>query len=511
MNDSLIKLDELLINDEIVQYIKINEFHLFQDDTIYTIILKESENELKITYKKYIKKLNLNEISTLTQQRFNSIHESFEYVSQLFEDKKISIKGINTNISLTLSINLNILNNFNFEEIEINLEYNNDEYNSFLEEMNNIFNNIINNMKDNMKNLVNQFKKIEKEKNVKIGQSNENPKDIKFGNDIAIDSFANFSYEDSFTVFHSINNILQLIYATKNKSIISYDLNNKKVSHKLFNCHNNFITSFRHYLDKVNNRDIIMSISKKDNNLKLWNANTWENICNLKEVNRNDFLYSASFLSENNNNYIITSNGCNRQQYMNLHNFELMKIYNFNGEKIKELPETNDCTFFVDIYYDKKLSKNFIITGNYNYIKSYDYDKGVVYHKYFECNNGIHPSVIVKESEEKIKIIESCEDGIIRIWGFHSGNIIRKIQTDNNNNLYGICLWNDNYAFVGCKDQTIKLIELKNGLLIKTIQGHNGRIISFKKIIDKNEGEYLLSQGLDQKIKLWINKKNELN
>ena len=126
-----------------------------------------------------------------------------------------------------------------------------------------------------------------------------------------------------------------------------------------------------------------MSISKKDNNLKLWNANTWENICNLKEVNRNDFLYSASFLSENNNNYIITSNGCNRQQYMNLHNFELMKIYNFNGEKIKELPETNDCTFFVDIYYDKKLSKNFIITGNYNYIKSYDYDKGVVYHKYF--------------------------------------------------------------------------------------------------------------------------------
>ena len=218
-----------------------------------------------------------------------------------------------------MSINLNILNNFNFEETEINLEYNNDEYNSFLEEMNNIFNNIINNMKENMKNLVNQFKKIEKEKNVKIGQSNENPKDIKFGNDIAIDSFANFSYEDSFTVFHSINNILQLIYATKNKSIISYDLNNKKVSHKLFNCHNNFITSFRHYLDKVNNRDIIMSISKKDNNLKLWNANTWENICNLKEVNRNDFLYSASFLSENNNNYIITSNGCNRQQYMNLH------------------------------------------------------------------------------------------------------------------------------------------------------------------------------------------------
>ena len=90
--------------------------------------------------------------------------------------------------------------------------------------------------------------------------------------------------------------------------------------------------------------------------------------------------------------------------------------------------------------------------------------------------------------------------------------MIRKIKTDNNN-LYGICLWNDNYAFVGGKDQTIKLIELKNGLLIKTFKGHKGRIISFKKMVDPNEGEYLFSQGLDQKIKLWINKKdeNELN
>ena len=354
-----------------------------------------------------------------------------------------------------------------------------------------------------MKHSLAILKKFGKEQ--KNMQNNENPKDIKFANDIAIDSFATYSYEDSFTVFRSINNILQLIYATKDRSIISYDLSNKSVLHKLFNCHNNFITSFKHYLDKINNRDIIMSISKKDNNLKLWNANTWDNICNLANVNSNDFLYSASFLLDNNKNYIITSNGCNRQYYMNLHNFELMKVYNFNGEKIKEIPDTNDCTFYVDSYYDQKLSKNFIITGNYNYVKSYDYDKGILYHQYFESNNGIHPSVIIMESEEKIKLIESSEDGAIRIWGFHSGNLIRKIQTDNNN-LYGVCLWNDNYAFVGCKDQTIKLIELKNGLLIKTIKGHNGRIISFKKFIDSKEGEYLLSQGLDQKIKLWINK-----
>ena len=88
---------------------------------------------------------------------------------------------------------------------------------------------------------------------------------------------------------------------------------------------------------------------------------------------------------------------------------------------------------------------------------------------------------------------------------FHSGDFIRKINTDNNN-LYGICLWNENYIFVGSKDQNIKLIDLKNGLIIKNLEGHNGRIISFKKIILSDNTEQLYSQGLDGKIKLWINK-----
>ena len=97
----------------------------------------------------------------------------------------------------------------------------------------------------------------------------------------------------------------------------------------------------------------------------------------------------------------------------------------------------------------------------------------------------------------------SCEDGNIRIWGFHSCELIRKIKTENNN-LYGICLWNENYIFVGCKDQSIKLIELKNGLLIKNLKGHKGRIISFKKIIQPDNNEILFSQSLDGTIKSWV-------
>ena len=141
-----------------------------------------------------------------------------------------------------------------------------------------------------------------------------------------------------------------------------------------------------------------------------------------------------------------------------------MKIYNFQGELVEEINDWDDCTYFIDVYYDNILEKNFILTGNYNYVKFYDYDNNKLYHKYHENNNGIHPSVIINKFGEKIKLIESCEDGYIRIWNFHSCELIRKINTENNN-LYGICLWSKNYIFVGCKDQSIKLIELKNGLL----------------------------------------------
>ena len=506
-------LNRIIMEEEIntdstdESFLKIDEFYILQERSIYKLYLYQFKYNIIIRYKKYEIKLSLDEISSLIKTRFSSINESYNFISELFEEKKISIKSINNNSSIKLSLNISQSLAAN-EEIEMTLIYNEAKSNSILEELNNKIKKLSINVKENKK----EISSLKKEaKSMKIIQNNENPKDIQYKNDVAIDSFATFSYDDSFTVFKSINNILELVYATKDKSIIVYDLNNSKTLHKLFKCHINYITNFRHYLDKLNKRDIIMSISKKDNNIKIWNANSWVQITSIEKINQKDFLYSACFLNDNNSNYIITSNGCNRQYYMNIHNFEPMKLYDFNGEKIKELNDTNDCTFFIDSYFDDKLSKIFIVTGNYNYIKTYDYDKGEIYKKYFENNNGIHPSVIIKKSEEKIKLIESCEDGIIRVWGFHSGKLLTKIKTDNNN-LYGLCLWNDNYAFVGCKDQTIKLIELKNGLLIKSYNNHKGRIISFKKIVEPNIGECLLSQGLDQKIKLWINKtKKDLN
>ena len=488
--------EKLLDINQLSKIISIEDYPIQQDGIIYKLVIKEYENIINIKYNKYELDLNLNDFNSITKNSYRTIKDIFNYLSLLFQNHNVAIKSI-------LESNYFVISYYDQEankDIDLKLIYNEKNSSSAFSELINNYNSIL----SGYQSLKDEIDQIKKNNSIKNELAYNTPKNMQFSSDIVKDSFAGYSYEDSFIVFKSVDNILQLVYATKEKSIISYDLDSKRNIAKKFKAHKNFITNFKFIYDRENNKDIVMSISKKDNNIKIWNANSWELLTDIPNANQNNFLYSACFLQNENNINIITSNGKNLQALQSNENFENMKLFNLKGELIFEIEDTNDCTYFVDIYYDNSLSKNFIVTGNFNYVKSYDFDSKSLYHKYFENNNGIHPSVIINKIGEKIKLIESCEDGNIRIWGFHSGELIRKIKTENNN-LYGICLWNENYIFVGCKDQSIKLIELKNGLLIKNLKGHKGRIISFKKIIKLDNSEYLFSQGLDGTIKLWVN------
>ena len=93
---------------------------------------------------------------------------------------------------------------------------------------------------------------------------------------------------------------------------------------------------------------------------------------------------------------------------------------------------------------------------------------------------------------EIIKLIASCSDGSIRIFNFHSGVLLNKINVSNQT-LYGICLWNDNYLFVGCKDGLIKFLEIKKGLYVKSFFGHFEQVLTINKINHPKYGEFLIS------------------
>ena len=282
--------------------------------------------------------------------------------------------------------------------------------------------------------------------------------------------------------------------------------NHKKIVEiKNFN-DDEYITNYKHYLDRNNKRDLIMTLYWRRNNLKIWNIYNWEIILNIEKVNNLGFLNSACFLNDNNKNFIITSN-CNYESES-----EPIKIYDFNGNKMNEIINSKEKTLFIDVYYDELLSKNFIISCNFNYVKSYDFQNNKLYRKYYDNMNEGHHSSIINENENAVQLIESCIDGNIRIWDFHSGYLLKKIRVSENHFLYGLCLWNKKYLYVGCGDSTIKLVDLENKLVIKSLTGYNMEVLTIKKIIHPEYGECIICQGLYiDPIKVLIDENNSLN
>ena len=322
---------------------------------------------------------------------------------------------------------------------------------------------------------------------------------IQLLNNLTNDSYSDYTLDNTFAAFKSIDDIFYLIYSNISKSIIGYNIIENKKLIEIKNAHKKDITNFRHFLDKVNKRDLIISISLSDNNLKLWNITNFECLINLENINKSGRLFSACLFSENSTNYIITSCAYG--------NNESIKIFDMNSNKIKELNDSTDSVYFMDIYYDQGTSINYIIVGSNGLIKSYDYNNDKIYHKYNDNSKNRHCSLIIKnnDSDKVIKLFDSCFDGNIRIWDFHSGKLMNKIGICDNIWSIGMCLWDDNYLFVGCGDKSIKLIHLNKGLIEANLNGFKNKVLCIKKIISPQFGECLISQGYEkEQIKLFV-------
>ena len=527
------------------------EYYLTKDNTIYKVIVGKLNNTIIINCKRYETTFKNNELSILTKQELNSIDEEYEFIINLFEDNKVSIQEIKKDDYISLKLKIN---NFNEEkEIELSLKYYNFYENLFITKfnnsaINNLFikiknmdkeinslknelqnlkrNHINNNINDNLNNFninnnLNNFN-INNRNNINNNNRNNiNNRNLIFNNNMADnsgckeikllknlvnDSYSNLWRNDVFIAFKSIKNIFMLIYANEKKSIISFDIIKDKKLNEAWNAHQEYITNFRYYLDH-NKRDLLLSISSEDNNLKLWNINIddrFECLLDIKNINKEGHLDSACFLKDNNQTFILTSNHNNNIEKIP----ESIKVYDFNGNKIKEINNSNEDTRFIDTYYYNILSKNYIITCTNNYSKSYDYKENKVYHKYSKDNNlETINSIVIDDKKEKLELIESTNDGNLKIWDFHSGELLKKINVSNDP-LREICLWDNKYLFVGCDDKTIKLIEYNKGIKIKELNGHNDKVVSIKQINIPQFGKCLLSQAayLDS-IKLWVCKK----
>ena len=258
---------------------------------------------------------------------------------------------------------------------------------------------------------------MEQQKNKSMNHFINNIKIIQLSN-LSENSFTARDIDNTFIIFHSLNKILYIIYSTKIKSIISYNLNKFQIISEIKNAHEgNFITNFRHFFDKINNRDLIMSISAKVCNIKIWDNKNWNCILSIKDIYSKGIINSACFILYEKRILIVTGNNywCSPNP---------IKIINIQGKVIKTMKNSCENSYYIDSYFDKLNFNLYIISCSFDYIISYDYIKNEKYHKYFDCNSKYHCSYKMMEKEGITKLIESAADGYIRIWNFHSGLLI---------------------------------------------------------------------------------------
>lgn len=306
-------------------------------------------------------------------------------------------------------------------------------------------------------------------------------------------------YKDNqFIVFSSLNNKSYLIYINEDKvSLNCCNLNSFEII-KLKKIHLKTIQCIKYYRNK--NKDIIIT-SSKDNSIKIFDFNN----CNLKcltqiknvgdfdDYNENYWIYSLVMITIKNYNYIITSNFWD----------SYLKIFNFQGQLIEDnFCKHNDKshTFFINYYYNKKKNKYFFIknNGHPSSVTSY-FENSQKFHTY---NNVFAYNNIIYENDN-ITYLIFANRFTLYIYDFFKADLLNSISFKEEHELLCSLLWNNNYIIAGGADTNLYVIDIKNGILIKSFNlPHKNDIFSLDKIIIDNK-EYLLSQDLDGYIKIW--------
>jgi hypothetical protein len=455
-----------------------NKFLLNKNKENYTLTIEKIDDSIYIKCMPYQVKFDKFNLSELFSINLNDVNEEYKFICNLFINNKVEIHEIVINSHIILRIKLNkTVNNI----VYIYLIHPSQNHNFIINKYYNKLKNIENN---------NSIKEIKNIKNLSINKVQLNF--IK-----SIEAYSINPYKNSFIIFNSpLSSIQYLVFATKEKNIISYDLNSNKVLTRINQSED--IMRFEYIFDKKNRRDLLMAYNLL-NYLKIYDIKNWNIILKIDKVNNLGVLHSACFLHyiKENEYFIITSND-------NYFKPDYIKVYDLKGNIKQEIKNSNENTFCVKTFNDESNSKTFIIAMIKNdFIKSYDFDNNTLYKKYSEKGiEGYSNMEITKTKEGIIKLITSCAAyGLILIWNFNSGILLNKIITGEK--FFTFFLYNEKILFIGTMKGDLILMDLlsQDKKNIKNI--HENYINCINNFIHKTGENCLVTQGNDNIIKIY--------
>ena len=461
--------------------INANKFILNKDNKSYDLIIEKIEDSIYIKCLPYQVKFDTGNISEIFSMNLDGINNEFNFICNLFINKKVEIFEIILNVNIILEIN------FPNEKIKDNKVY---IYLIHPEQNQNF---IINKYYNKIKQLENIDKKNKINNNISI-LLNLDKFNLKFIKNLK--AYNINPYYNSFIIFNSCcSNIEYLIFVTKNKNIISYDLNSNQILAEIKQSVD--ILRLEYIFDKKNKRDLLM-IYNIFNFIRIFDVKNWNIILTINNVNDFGLMNSVCFLHyiKDNEYFIITSND-------NCIMANNIKVYDFNGKIKKEIKNSNENTFCIKTYYEEKSNKTFIIAINKKWIKSYDFDQNILYKKYNEKKIEDYSYVeIIKTKEDVIQLIASCASyGLILIFNFNTGDLLNKIKIGEK--FFTMFLYNEKALFIGTMNGDLILMNLlsKENKIFEKI--HRNYICCINTFNHKKEGKCLVTQGNDEIINIY--------
>ena len=164
-------------------------YFLIYQNKPYKILISKRDNYITINHIDYEITLNNIELSQLSNLTMNSLNESYHFLINIFEQKKVCIDEIKKDELIKLSLNKEE------KKLEIILTY-----------------------KSNIKNKKSNNKFYKKNKN-KISD----PKNLSYLCNLPVCPYSPSDLDNSFTAFISVYDIIYLIYTDYNKSILAYN------------------------------------------------------------------------------------------------------------------------------------------------------------------------------------------------------------------------------------------------------------------------------------------------
>ena len=438
--------------------------------------IKKHRNEINLSL------INQNQDIRNLSQKSNNLQKSVEEINQDIdniqeEQEKISSDYNDINKKLE-EIELKIKDNFQKQILEENKS-----------------------LKEKVNELANKCHLLDEKFN-NFEELNNIPSNFEFSKTISTDLFKKNFYNNRACIFVSCED--NNVYIAFGESSLNLEGYNVIEDEKFTICkglHENFFDSCRHYYDKENERDLIITASL-DSHVKVVNF-IYENseiIIDLNFQSKDRVIINTAYFI---NDIILIP--------FSSSNAGTIKFYNMKEEYISELEKNVGFILGMNVYYEEESQINYILIANTVGILSYNMEKSSIASFIPKMtleqrkNNGFDEPYVIRKGK-KLLLIGPCFDyPLLYIWDFIKGDLIEKIDTSSG--MSDMCLWNDRYAFAGLvnsENNNFILIDLKKGKVEKYFKKEVKNGCAGIKALKHESGNYLITTNMKGNLDLYV-------